>query len=70
MATKQFTVGNGLSGQKTEVTYGAATGGQTIASAMDGVSEITVIVNDSASKLAIYNALEAVQAKLSEVDLA
>lgn len=70
MATKQFTVGNGLSGRKTEVSYGAATGSQTITSAMDSVSEIKVFINDGASKLAIYNALEAVQDKLSEVDLA
>jgi hypothetical protein len=70
MATKMFTVGNGLSGQKTEVSYGSATGGQTITSAMTDVTEIKVFVNDGASKLAIYNALEAVQAKLSEVELA
>lgn len=68
MAIKQFNVTFGGSGDVNRVTYGSATGGDTITTTMTGVSEIVVLVNDAATKADILKALEAVEAKLIQTN--
>lgn len=70
MATKEFVVAGGKSGNKLEVTYQAATGADTVTDLATGMATIHVLVNDTASKLELQNALKAVLEKLYEVNVA